>query len=117
MSETRAQWTMQISDTALDISAISPSVGTTLITSLRVGVGATFSKPGTTATSCTYSDDQVRSMFLDCVKASKKINKELEEGQIIQQGFLQVCELYGLHMQVQSTVVTKGGSPAGVRGK
>ncbi len=63
------------------------------------------------------SDDQVRSIFLDCVKASKKINKELEEGQIIQQGFLQVCELYGLHMQVQSTVVTKGGSPAGVRGK
>ena len=63
------------------------------------------------------SDDQVRSMCLDCVKASKKINKELEEGQIIQQGFLQVCELYGLHMQVQSTVVTKGGSPAGVRGK
>lgn len=54
--------------------------------------------------------EQVRSMFLDCAKASKKIERDAEDDQIVQEAFVQVCELYGLHMAVQATVVTKGRS-------
>ena len=49
-------------------------------------------------------------MFLDCAKASKKIERDAEDDQIVQEAFVQVCELYGLHMAVQATVVTKGRS-------
>ena len=46
-----------ISDTALALSMISPSVGTTLITSLTVSVGATFSGQGL---NCPYGNGHVR---------------------------------------------------------
>ena len=55
-----AQSEVTISDTALDLSAIAPSVGETLVTSLAIGVAATFSGRGM---SCTYSDGQVRSQL------------------------------------------------------
>ena len=54
---------MTISDTALDLSAISPSVSSTLVTSLTIGVVATFSTPGSSVVSCTYSDSVVRSQL------------------------------------------------------
>ena len=49
-----------ISDTAIALSLISPYVSSTLVTSLTIGVVATFSGEGV---SCTYSDNNVRSQL------------------------------------------------------
>ena len=48
---------VSISDEALPLSAISPSVATTVVTTTRVGVAATFSGHGV---ECTYSDGEIR---------------------------------------------------------
>ena len=53
------------------------------------------------------SDDQVSSMFLDCAKASKKMDDSLDGDEVNADAFVEVCEIYGLHMQVQSTVVAR----------
>jgi hypothetical protein len=52
-----ASHAVTISDVALALSAISASVGETLVTSLTIGVSATFSGQGV---SCTYTDGYVR---------------------------------------------------------
>lgn len=53
-------------------------------------------------------DDQVSSMFLDCAKASKKMDDSLDGDEVNADAFVEVCDVYGLDMQVQlpSTVVT-----------
>ena len=53
-------------------------------------------------------DDQVSSMFLDCAKVSKKMDDSLVGDEVNADAFVKVCEIYGLDMQVQSTVVAKG---------
>jgi len=46
-------------------------------------------------------DDQVSSMFLDCAKASKKIDDSLDGDEVNADAFVEVCDVYGLDMQVQ----------------
>ena len=53
------------------------------------------------------SDDQVSSMFLDCAKASKKLDDSLDGDEVNADAFVEVCEVYGLNVQVQATVVSK----------
>ena len=49
----------------------------------------------------TLGDDQVSSMFLDCAKASKRMDDSLDGDEVNVDGFVEVCDIYGLHLQVE----------------
>ena len=57
------------------------------------------------------SGEQVRAMFVDCARLSRRLRPELPDDSIVIEAFLGVCESYGMQMRIQSTVVQSGVEP------
>ena len=81
----QAESEIQISDVSLALTAVTPAVEETLVTTKRVGVTATFAGQWPRGMSCTYSDAQLRGQMgttISTIAAFEVIPASLKGGSV-----------------------------------